>query len=571
MQVTTVEAFAEAFLRVPEVGTRRLVPMRLHAEQRRLFAAYDQVNPATCLPQYPELLASWVKKSGKTTTAAALALYDLIVNPYEPEAREILIAGADLDQGVDAVLAQIKRFVRHHEWLRRHVRLLSSEAIYKERVREARTGGEYAVEHRIRVIASRDPKSAHGHNASLVVCDEWWQASPDLAEALAPSAARRAPRMLYTTYCGLRSSQVDGNPLWDLFTRWKAQDPGLFVSYIGGPEGWKQIPWITERFIQQERRRLAHIPSRFRRLWQNEWSAGDEGTFLSSEEIHAAIDPTLTEPARGELGVSYSMGIDLGYTWDWAAVTVAHADPASQALIVDAVRFWRGTKAKPIDLMAVQEEILALAGRFRLAKILIDQWQGLLLQQQLRRHGLYQVEAITLESTRLNTMATLLRNLFAGRRIRIPAHPPELIEQLETIRAEESTRRDLIRFTSGTGPGAGSHDDLVVSLVLAATALGKDVGRPNLPSGWHTCGAPDIGLRGHCFLMGGPAVPVSGVYHAACRECPGYLAAVKTWRAYLVRGGAPMSLRDFTETMMGGNDFTEGVRLRLLAERIYNL
>lgn len=568
---TTLQAFAEAFLRVPEAGTRRLVPMRLHAEQRRLFAAYDAVTPGTGLPQYAELMASWIKKSGKTTTAAAVSLYDLLVNPYEPEAREIIIAGADLDQGVDAVLAQIKRFIRHHEWLRRHLRVLASEVIYREQVREARTGGEYTTEHRIRVIASRDPKSAHGHNASLVICDEWWAASPDLAEALAPSAARRAARMLYTTYCGLRASQVAGNPLWDLFTRWKAGEPGLFVSYIGGPDGWRQIPWITERFINQERRRLAHIPSRFRRLWQNEWSAGDEGTFLSSDEIQAAIDRHLVEPVGGETGVGYSMGVDLGYSWDWAAVTVAHADPATTQLVVDAVRFWRGTKAAPIDLMRVQEEILALGRRFTLQKVLLDQWQGLLLKENLIRLGLSCVEAVTLETARLDAMATLLKNLFASRRIRIPAHPPELIEQLETIRGEESARRDRIRFTSGTGPGAGSHDDIVVSLVLAAQALGRDVGRPNLPARWARCEAPTIGFSGACYLMGGQVMPLGGVWEAGCRLCPGHLAAKRTYAAFIERGGQPMGLRAFAQTMMGGNEFTEGVRLRLISDRIFGL
>jgi hypothetical protein len=77
----------------------------------------------------------------------------------------------------------------------------------------------------------------------------------------------------------------EGNPLWDLWQRWKANsDPRLFVSFIGGPDGWKQIQWIKPSFIESQRRKFASVPSKFKRLWLNEWAAGDEGSFLSGEE-----------------------------------------------------------------------------------------------------------------------------------------------------------------------------------------------------------------------------------------------------------------------------------------------
>src|SRR5262249_24773188 len=151
-------------------------------------------------------------------------------------------------------------------------------------------------------------------------------------------------------------------------------DPHLHVTYIGGPLGWQQVPWMTEQFIQQQRRQFAAVPSKFKRLWENEWAMNNEGSFLTPEEIRDAIDEAARQPVGPEAGVRYGIGLDLGLTRDLTGLILSHVD-AEGRVVVDLAKSWRGTKQKPVDLMDVEKTVLALARRFT-APIHLDGWNG---------------------------------------------------------------------------------------------------------------------------------------------------------------------------------------------------
>src|SRR5262249_10862149 len=142
---------------------------------------------------------------------------------------------------------------------------------------------------------------------------------------------------------------------------------------VEGERGWRSIPWITERFIAEQRRRFASVPARFERLWLNRWVSG-EGSFLPSDEVHAAVDLTLEESARAEPGVTYRIGGDLGLTHDRAAIVLLHV--AGGKVVIDAIRVWRGDRAHPVSLVAVELAIIELARKFGVASITLDQWQA---------------------------------------------------------------------------------------------------------------------------------------------------------------------------------------------------
>lgn len=345
----STRALFDKFLRVPEGG--RLVRVRLYPEQERVLDAWDALDPLTGLPLYPEVALLWMKKAGKSTIGAGLVLAELVAGT-DPD-REIIVVASDFAQSKDIVFASAVRFVRRDPWLTKHVRVLNSELVYKQTITDHATGGRHTEDHIVRAVPSRDARSLHGANQTLTCFDEFHSAN-DYAtvEALAPSPTRRCSRTLYTTYVGLRSQQREGVPIWDLWHRWQeGTSPSLFVSYIGGPDGWKLVPWIKPSFIETQRKRFAAVPSKFKRLWQNEWSAGDEGSFLTGEEIHSAIDLTLGEPAQGTPGISYTIGVDLGLTFDWSAVVLSHIGH-DHKLVVDAVRYWRGTRARPVSIVS---------------------------------------------------------------------------------------------------------------------------------------------------------------------------------------------------------------------------
>ena len=280
---------------------------------------------------------------------------------------------------------------------------------------------------------------------------------------------------MWASYAGLKSQQRPGVPWFDLLTRGRrGDDPSLFFSHIGGPDGWRQIPWITEAWVESMRRQFEFVPSKFRRLVFNEPSSSDNA-FLTVQEVRDARDATLTEPTQPDLFASYALGIDLGLTHDWTAAVLVHLDRNRKA-VVDLTRTWRGSKGRPVNLADVEEEIVTLSQRFRPSRIVVDAWQAEYLRQRLYNRGVEGVQTTTIDPAHLDKLATLTKSVFAERAIRISHGEHDLLEQLETLEAQEmgakNRRRDRLRFTSGRGTTAAqAHDDIALAMSLALEVL----------------------------------------------------------------------------------------------------
>jgi phage terminase large subunit-like protein len=561
----TARQLFEQVLRVPQRGRRTLGPLVLHAEQARLIDAWDAID-VDGAPVYDELFCYWQKKTGKSTTTGGLVLHELIAGRESD--REILLVSSDLDQSKDITFASVARFVDRHPWLRQHVTCGRTEVRYRETLVDPRTGGRHVEEHVIRAIPARDAKSLHGSNATLTTFDEYWtQSTYDVVEALGRSPARQFPRVLYASYAGLRSSQRAGNPLWDLHQRWKrGDDPRLFVSYIGGPDGWRSVPWLTAAFMEQERRRFEAVPAKFKRLYLNEWASGDEGTFLTAVEIAEATDAGLAaEPVR-QAGMTYSIGGDLGLTHDLTALALSHVDLRG-CVVVDAVRSWQGTRATPVDLSAVEAVLVEWASQFN-AAIHLDQWQGAFLAQRLQARG-FRVTTHTVETARLDNYASLLKTLFKNRHVRIP-DDPTLIEQLETIEGQELARRDRVRFTSGPG----GHDDLVMAICLSVESFVREVrgvdGTTHLAFEARTVGRrrmEDISVcrswtlmpsyHGQCPLVNVPSA------NPGCASCAAFASTERAHAEHRAAGGAEMTRLAFIRQHMVRSPYIEHLKFDL--------
>jgi hypothetical protein len=176
---------------------------------------------------------------------------------------------------------------------------------------------------------------------------------------------------------------------------------------------------------------------------------------------------------------------------------------------VDCVRFWRPSPGKRISLVDVEADIIRIAKSYRLPSVKIDEWQAVGLEERLRRAGV-PATLVTLGPTQLDKLATTLKATFADRLITIPAHPPELREQLESRgRGNEgrNSRRDLVRFQSGKGAGAASHDD-AVSLALTIESSASQIGVPVMPP-LRVCNqiaAGNSAARRHGYLLGGEGI-----------------------------------------------------------------
>jgi hypothetical protein len=540
-------AFREAVFRVPDAKGRLVLP-RLHREQQRFTEAMDAADPDTGRRRWLEKLLHWSKKSSKSTEGALAGAHHLVADPHERQDRRIGIASFDEDQS-RIIFGLTKQLVDRHPWLRKHVQVGRTEMIFREQVPDHRTGGFYTREHMLQALP-RDVKGSHGVDWSLVIRDELWS-EPDhsFSEGLIISPTRASGWTLYLSYGLIRTMDKAGVPLHDLLQRARAGDPTLFYSYIGGSgedAPWKVVPWITEGWIEQQRRLMSASPSRFRRVVLNEPAGADAG-LISSEELRASLR-TVAEPVSGMPGVRYIAAIDLGLTNDWSALVLAHLDANAHA-VVDVVRTWRGVPGAPVDLQAIEDVVVDFSRRFKISKVIADQWQAAHMVQRLARRGV-SATSVTLEQARLDRLISIIKNAFSSRVIQINTNHTHLIEQLESVQVVEGRgRRDLLKFAPSTkGLDAGSHDDIVVAMGLTLEELsdrGRNLGAIVMePMPWG-CRQEQNGRHYDCYLAGGMHVPTGD---PLCSQCEGHISTRRALEAYQVRTGQLVDLRTFVHS-----------------------
>jgi hypothetical protein len=574
----TPREFIDKFVRLPDPTQRgKLARMRLYPAQAEMFDAVDQ-RDETGQRQFREIVISIGKKFGKSSSCAVLLLWGLVADDLNPHDREVILVANDLNQARDVTFQTCKRIVERDPLLSQMCTVLRSEIVYREQVREERTGGLFTMEHILRAVP-RDVKGLHGTNHTMVVHDELWGSdTSDVLESLAVSPARNSPLTIYSSYAGLLSQQREGVPWFDLMQRVaKGDDPHLYAMHLSGPDAWRQVPWITEKYIESQRRMLR--PSQFRRLILNQPAIADD-PFLTPNEIADAVAAHTTDGAP-DARQTYFAGLDLGVSRDWAALAIGHVD-AQTRFVVDVVRQWVPTPTQRVSLHAVEQEVIALAKLYRLKVLRADSWQSLHMVERFQRAGI-PCELVTFGPHQLDAAATQLKALFADRLITLPATATDLRVQLESLQAEDiRTRgsRTLVRFQSGKGRGAAAHDDLAVALQLAAGGAHGQIGVPAMPP-MTTCGEAarprgnPYALR-ECFLFGGRGELMGD----ACYVCPARVASeaqFHAWRKRQLEAAATeedrrdveqTDLRTFTARYMKANTYVSARRMERAVQRL---
>lgn len=533
-------AFIERFCRVPAPGGK-LVPMVLYPAQRQFLDAWDAVD-VDGLPVYRTGALYWIKKAGKSSLAAAIGVKELVNGRGHD--REIIVVSSTFEQSKDRVFSAARRFCGRHPWLSKAVRQLADTLVFKETIVNPATGGTYTEEHVLKAVPS-NAEGLHGAEPSLVIFDEAHTlADYSLLEALAPAPTRLVSRRLFASYSGLRHQQKRSIfPWWDMHCQWRdgTLPADTFVSFIGGPDGWRQVPWISEKFLESQRRAFEAAPSRFARLYLNEW-ADDESSLITRAELDAAISD-YAEPVRLD---GCWASLDLGVKHDSTVLHIGHVNERAQ-LVLDVWREWRPTRGKSVSLMEVADEIARLYLRFKWRDLWVDSHQARLLVEQLQQTGV-PASLIEVTASVQNQVTTSLKGAFAQRWIRIPASALPVIEQLESVRAIES-RRGLLKLTEGKGTEGRAHDDHAFALGLLVLMAADAIGRCGLPEQSYCYRAESINVHVPCYLWGGPYVP-SGC--PACRNCESHRAVMAGWKEH----GRGLDLRTYRQLHAGDNTLT---------------
>ena len=175
-------SFIEEILRDPETGE----PIRLYRAQKRFIRKALKLTKDDRL-RYPELIFSGPKKCGKTTLAAMIVLY-VIVILSGPNAEAFVLAN-DFEQAQGRVFQAIARMVDSSS----DFKVMSSKITFVPRNAT------------ITALAN-DYAGAAGTNANIVVFDELWAYTSERAHRLwdemVPPPTRQVACRLTVTYAG---------------------------------------------------------------------------------------------------------------------------------------------------------------------------------------------------------------------------------------------------------------------------------------------------------------------------------------------------------------------------------
>jgi phage terminase large subunit-like protein len=419
--------------------------LRLEPWQKDVTSKLFGWRRANGLRRYRYVWLEVPRKAGKSTFAAAIGLYMLMVDP-EPGA-EIVIAAANAEHA--NVCFNIARDMINGD--------PDLEAVCKVHRRGIAYKDAY-----LHVVSSRH-ETIHGRNISCLLFDDvYLQTGRDLHDALITSmAARSQPLTLYVTSAGRERSSL----AWELHeyaAKVKAglvDDPAWLVSIFGAnaeddwtnPEVWrKSHPGIgvsvSEEFIRQECRRAQQTPGfigSFRQLYLNVW-AQESSRWLDMEKWDRCGDSPV-DPA-GLAGRECRAGLDLSTTTDLSALVLVFRDedggytllpfafcPADRILERqrrDRVDYgtWRerrlliATEGNTVDHEAIRRKIHELARTYRIRELAYDRWNSSMLINQLVNDGLNCVP-VAQSNGAMNAPARELERVIAAGMLRHGANP----------------------------------------------------------------------------------------------------------------------------------------------------
>ncbi len=418
----------------------KLAPWQ-RAVTRRLFGQHC----ADGRRQYCSLWLEVPRKSGKSTFAAALGLYMLIVDP-EPAA-DIVIAGASLKQA-GIVFEIARRMIQLDPDLSEVCRVSQRSIHYKDAC--------------LRLISPRREQLQGSDISCLIMDDVQTQPSRDLHDQIiAAMAARAQPLALYFSSAGSDRTSL----AWHLHryalgvTDRTIDDPSWLVARHAAdaaddwqdPKVWARVhpgygTIITKSFLAQECRRAQETPAfvdTFRRLYLNTWTDGTP-RWLNMAQWDACglrrVDP------RALVGRPCRAGLDLSSTTDLTALVLAFANPDGGYTLLpfafcpndtielrsrrDRVdyRRWRdqgfliATDGNMVDHAAVRLKILELARLYRIEELGFDRWNASMLINQLLADGITCVPVSQVASAMTAPARELERALARGK-LRHGDHP----------------------------------------------------------------------------------------------------------------------------------------------------
>lgn len=396
------------------------------------------------LRQYRQTFLALPRKSGKTTLAAAIALYMLLAD--DEEGGEIVSAAADAAQA--SICFEIaKQMILQHPGYSRMCQVYRREIVNK-------------TNNTVYKVITSSSATKHGYNCSGVIVDEV-HAHPnrDLIEVLQTSVgARRQPILAYVTTAG-HDRQSICYEMWKYAEQVRdgvVKDSSFLpVIYAAGQdEDWTQpVTWakanpgigitIKEDYLRQacdEAQANGAKQTAFRTLHLNQWVESVETWIPAAKWQECAGERPTDEDL---LAAPCYMGIDLSTSRDLTAIVLAFAMPDGTIWLepyafvpresikereknnLQRYDHWAAQglieviDGEVIDFRVVKKRIFELAEKWSVRSVIIDRWQAAQLSQEIAEAGL-EVVGHGMSFYHMAPTTKLWEELVATKRLRHP-------------------------------------------------------------------------------------------------------------------------------------------------------
>jgi phage terminase large subunit-like protein len=389
-------SFIEQALVNPETAQ----PFELYPAQRAFLREGFTPLPDGSLP-FPELLFSCPKKSGKSTFAAMLLLYTVIVlgGPYA----EAFCLANDEEQACGRVFEAARRILLASPLLK------ASVSTTANRITFTATGAT------ITAIAS-DYASAAGASPSISVFDELWAYTSERARRLfdemIPTPTRKPSVRLTVTYAGFSGESELLQALYNRALAGERISTDLYRA-AGLLAYWThdlKAPWQTTQWQEETRRQLRE--NQFRRMIQNEWVTAED-VFIPLAEWDAVTDSTAA-PIFSSPSLTCYVAVDASLKHDSTALAcVAWVNERLQLINL---KTFQPSPDAPLDFEnTIEATLLDWKARYHVREVRVDPWQLASTTQRLRRHAALNVVEYPQTVPNLTAMASNLYELVRSR------------------------------------------------------------------------------------------------------------------------------------------------------------
>jgi hypothetical protein len=144
-----------------------------------------------------------------------------------------------------------------------------------------------------------------------------------------------------------------------------------------------------------------------------------------------------------------------------------HFDRDEGRVVLDDLRVWQGSRAQPVQIAEIEEDLAEVNGRFHRPKFFFDPWQLAGSAQKLRTKGL-RVTEFVFGAANVKRLSENLLGLVKGGTLRL--YPDaELERELLRLEIRETTYGWRLDHRSG------GHSDRAMALAMAALAVRENL------------------------------------------------------------------------------------------------